>query len=170
MFVRFYGACALTIALLTSCGGEKAENKTDKKEEAKTEAPEKKPEAEQKPEAPAEKDLASQLIGKWEMVKYINPGGEEEKGFKITLILTKTGFTRITQSPGEAESYTNKGTWTLDASKKDAEETGAIDCIIFKDELEHGSVMPENVMPIKDDMLTLTVHHPMPATHIYKRK
>lgn len=167
MFMRSHWAYALSVVLLTSCGGEKAENKTEKKEEAKTETSEKKPEAEEKPKAEEKKDLASQLIGTWELVKYINPAGEEEKGYKTTLTFTKTGFTRIDKQPGSAEPSTSKGTWKLDASKKDAEEKEAIDCIVFKNDAYDAT---ENVLPIKDDMLTLTVQRPMPSKSIYKRK
>ena len=162
MFIRFYGACALAIVLLTSCGGEKAENKTDKKEEPKTEATDKKPETsekpEEKPEASEKKDLASQLIGEWEIVKSLDPSGAED-GMKGTLTLTKTGFTRV-----EA-GQTTKGTWKLDAKRKN--EDGAIDCIVFKsgNEGENGW----NVMSVTDKELVL-VFTTMPQKYIYKKK
>jgi hypothetical protein len=165
MFVRFYGACALAVALLTSCGGEKAENKTDKKEEPKTEATDKKPEPEQKPEAPAEKDLASQLIGEWEIVKSFDPSGAED-GTKGTLTFTKTDFTRTIKAPSASPSI--KGTWTLDPTKKDPEAKDAVNCIVFKN-AEMGEMF-EFVLPIENDMLTLLVTTPMPSKVIYKRK
>lgn len=165
MFVRFYGACALTITLLTSCGGEKAENKTDKKEEPKTESTEKKPEAEQKQkaEAPAKKDLASQLIGEWEIVKSFDPGGAED-GIKGTLTFTKTGFTRIDKSPLQPEANTAKGTWTLDPKLKN--EDSAIDCVVFNN-ADQGDLW--NLMSVTDKELVL-VFRTMPQKYIYKKK
>jgi hypothetical protein len=169
MFVRFCGVCALSIALLTSCGGEKAENKTEKKEEAKNEAPEKRSEAPEKSESSEKKDLASQLIGKWELVQSFDPSGTED-GTRGTLTFTKTEFTRTTKSKDAPEEQTITGTWRLDASKKDAEEKEAIDCILFKSETFGGNESPENVLPIKDNTLTLTVQHPMPSKTVYKKK
>ncbi len=164
MFARFYGACALAIALLTSCGGEKAENKTDKKEEAKTEAPEKKPEAEEKPEATEKKDLASQLVGTWEIVKSFDPGGTED-GTKGTLILTKTGFTETLKGATIPGGSTKKGTWTLDAKLKN--EENALDCLVFNNANE--GQMGWNVMSVTDKELVL-VFTTMPQKYIYKKK
>ncbi|TAE17963.1 MAG: hypothetical protein EAZ95_05555 [Bacteroidetes bacterium] len=158
MFVRFYGACALAVALLTSCGGEKAENKTDKKEEPKTEATDKKPEPEQKPEAPVEKDLASQLIGEWVITKSFDPSGAEDGG-KGSLTLTKTGFTRM-----EGERAI-KGTWKLDSKLKN--EESAVDCLVLNGEGEGETSW--NVMSITDKELVL-IFTTMPQKHIYKRK
>lgn len=154
---------------MTSCGGEKAENKTDKKEETKTETPEKKPEApekaEEKPTSSEKKDLASQLIGKWEITQSFDPSGAED-GTKGTLTFTEKGFTRTTKYASDPNSQTVKGTWSLDPSKKTEQE--AINCIMFKDEA--GSEVPENVMPIENNVLTLMIAAGEGGKIVYKRK
>ncbi|MFN0203962.1 MAG: hypothetical protein ACKVTZ_20755 [Bacteroidia bacterium] len=164
MFTRFYGACALAVALLTSCGGEKAENKTEKKEEAKTEASEKKTEAEDKPEAPKTTDLSSQLIGEWELKEAFDPGGEKMKNVKASLTFTKAGYTQFLQFPDQP-AQNIKGTWTFDAQRKN--EDAAIDCLLFNS-TEEGE-MGWNLMSVTDTELVL-VFTTMPEKRVYKRK
>lgn len=159
----FWGTCALSLLLLTGCGGEKSEN-ADKKEKTEQKAEKDAPKVSEEPPKEEKKSLADQIAGEWELVKTFDPSGAETKATG-SLSFTASDFTDINKYSSDAEARTIKGTWRLNPEAKN--EDGALDCIAMKT-ADEGEVN-WNLMSVSKDELVL-VFTTMPEKRVYKRK
>jgi len=148
---------ALPMLLLIGCGEKKAtEQETAKKDTVQTSKEEKKSETE------AKTGTADLLIGEWELVKETNLAGEESKGMKGTLKITKEGF------EDNYQGGNTKGKWEL--RKTEAINADAIDGFLmyFDDtkEMKPENAEPRSITKLSQDELVFEFM----GTKTYKRK